>query len=183
MSSSPVPDLASVLTNAIKQSHWLINATFEEVTDELANRKPPGKSNPLGTAYAHIAHAEDAIVNGLLKGESPLFATSFQGRTGVDRLMPMPGLVEGDVDDWLHNSKVEVEPLRAYADAVFSTTEDFVAGADDDTLGREIDLSAVGLGTKAFPDVVTMLIVQHCDNLSGEISAVKGVFGLKGYPF
>jgi len=28
-----------------------------------------------------------------------------------------------------------------------------------------------------------MLVIQHCDNFSGEISAIKGVFGLKGYPF
>jgi hypothetical protein len=183
MPSPAVPELASVLIGAIKQSHWLINATFEDVTDELANRKPPGNANPLGTAYAHLAHSEDAIVNGLLKGESPLFATTFKGQTGVDSLMPMPGLVEGDIGDWLHNAQVQVEPLRAYAGAVFSTTEEFVAGVDQDTLGREIDLSAVGLGTKVFPDVVTMLIVQHCDNLSGEISAIKGVFGLQGYPY
>ncbi len=183
MPSPSVPTLASVLTGAVKQSHWLIDATFEGVTDELANRKPPGNANPLGTAYAHLAHSEDAVLSGLLKGQSPLFATNFQGRTGVDSLMPMPGFVEGDMGDWLHNAKVQVEVLRAYAGAVFSTTEEFVAGVDEDTLSREIDLSAVGLGTKLFPDVVTMLIVQHCDNLAGEISAIKGVFGLKGYPF
>lgn len=183
MSNSATPTVRSVLTTAVKDAHWLINATFEDVTDELANRKPPGDANPLGTAYAHLALSEDAVVNGLLRGQPPLFAESFQGRTGVDRTMPMPGFEEGDLGDWFRNATVEVEPARAYAAEVFSSTERFIEEVDDETLGREIDLSGLGLGTKLFSDVVTMFIVGHCQNLSGEISAVKGMFGLKGYPF
>ncbi|MDQ4149792.1 MAG: DinB family protein [Actinomycetota bacterium] len=167
----------------MKEAHWVINATFEGVSDELANRKPPEKASPVGTAYAHLALSEDAIVNGLLKRQAPLFATTYQDRTGVDRPMPMPGFVEGDLGEWFRSATVEVEPTRAYAREVFANTEEFVAGVDDETLGRQIDLSGLGLEARSFPDVVTMFVVGHCHNLAGEISAVKGVFGLKGYPF
>jgi hypothetical protein len=30
---------------------------------------------------------------------------------------------------------------------------------------------------------VDVFLTAHCNNLAGEISALKGVFGLKGYPF
>ena len=174
---------SEVLTSAVKQSHWLLNATFEDVDDELANRPAPGNANPLGTAYAHIPLAEDAVMNAMIQGRQPSFASSRAGKTGVDRPMPMPGMVEGDIGDWYHNAKVDVDALRSYAADVFAETEGFVAGADDETLGRPIDLSFVGLGEKTVADVLTMLVIQHCDNFSGEISAIKGVFGLKGYPF
>ena len=174
---------AAVLAAATKQAHWLINATLEGVTQELANRPAPGMANPIGTAYAHVVCAEDGVVNGLLQGQQPIAASVYAGKTGVDRPMPMPGMVEGDMEDWLHNSHVDLDALRAYSAAVFAATEAFIGGVDEGTLGRKIDMSFAGLGEMPFSDVYTLLVVQHCDNFSGEISAMKGVFGMKGYPF
>lgn len=174
---------AAVLAAATKQAHWLINATLGDVTPEVANRPAPGLANPIGTAYAHVVFSEDGVVNGLLQGQAPLAATAYAGKTGVDRPMPMPGMVEGDMEDWLHNTQVNLDDLRAYSAAVFASTEAFIAGVDAATLDRKIDMSFVGLGDMAFSDVFTLLVVQHCDNFSGEISAMKGVFGMKGYPF
>ena len=174
---------SEVLTTAVKQAHWLLNATFEGVDKELANRPAPGSANPLGTAYAHVALAEDAIVNGMLRGGQPAFAGTRAGRTGVDRTMPMPGMIEGDMGEWFRNSRVDPDKLRDYAAEVFAATEEFVAGLDVEGLSRMIDLSFAGLGEKSVADVITMLVIEHCDNLCGEISAIKGVFGAKGYPF
>jgi len=174
---------AAVLASATRQAHWLINATLGDVTQEEANRPAPGLANPIGTAYAHVVFAEDGVVNGLLQGQAPLLATAYAGKTGVDRPMPMPGGVEGSMEEWLHNTAVNLDDLRAYSAAVFAATEAFIAGVDEATLDRKIDMSFVGLGEMAFSDVFTLLVVQHCDNFSGEISAMKGVFGMKGYPF
>ena len=174
---------SEVLTTAVKQSHWLLNTTFADVDTDLANRPAPGQANPLGAAYAHIAHSEDGVVNAMLQGKQPLFASTRAGKTGVDRPMPMPGMVEGDMGEWYRNAKVDVDALRSYAAEVFAGTEEFVAAADDEKLSTKIDLSSVGLGEKTVADVITMLVIQHCDNYSGEISAIKGVFGMKGYPF
>jgi hypothetical protein len=97
--------------------------------------------------------------------------------------MPMPGMVEGDMGEWFHGAKVNVEAVRAYAAAVFAATEAFIAGADGATLNKTLDVSFVGLGKRRLADVFTLLVVGHCDSSAGEISAIKGVFGLKGYPF
>lgn len=172
-----------VLTGAIKQAHWLINAIFEDVDDELANRPVEGKANPLGTAYAHVVIAEDGIVHGMLQGLPPLMATDFAGRTGVDLPMPAPGGPEGDLGEWFKTAKVDTAALRTYAAAVFEETERFISETDDTTLDKPIDLSFAGLGVKPLTEVFTLLVVEHCDNFSGELSAIKGTFGLKGYPF
>ncbi|MGH2720239.1 MAG: DinB family protein, partial [Actinomycetota bacterium] len=127
---------AAVLASAVKQAHWLLDATFGDVDDDLAGRPAPGNANPLGTAYAHVVHAEDAVVNGLLQGRPPLWASTHSGKTGVDRLMPMPGMVEGDMGEWFRGANVAVDQLRAYAADVFAATEAYVASLDDEALGR-----------------------------------------------
>jgi hypothetical protein len=91
--------VAAVLASAVKHAHWLLDATFADVDDELANRPAPGQANPLGTAYAHVAHAEDAVVNGLLQGREPLCASTPVLAACVDQPMPMPGMSEGDMGE------------------------------------------------------------------------------------
>lgn len=174
---------AELLGGTVKQAHGLLNVVFEDVTDELANRPAPGLANPLGTAYAHVVFSEDAFVNAILKGTQPLSAGEFAPKTGVDQPMPLPGFVAGDMGEWFKTAKVQVEPLRAYAGAVFRATEQYVDEADDATLERPVDLSFAGLGTKPLALALAQFVVEHADNFSGEISAIKGVFGLKGYPF
>lgn len=174
---------AQLLAGLTKQAHWLINAVFEDVDDELANRPAPGNANPLGTAYAHVVFSEDAAVNVIFNGGAPLLATTFAGKTGVDKPMPMPGMVEGDMGEWFHTAKVDLSKLRPYAAAVFEGTEQFIEGADDATLDRMLDLSFAEMGERSLVEIYGMFVLQHCDNFSGELSAIKGAFGLKGYPF
>jgi hypothetical protein len=54
---------------------------------------------------------------------------------------------------------------------------------DDATLARQIDLSFVGHGSLPLSSVFTTFVVGHLNNLCGEIAAIKGVHGLRGYPF
>ena len=46
-----------------------------------------------------------------------------------------------------------------------------------------IDLSFIGMGTLPLALVFANFVTGHCNNLCGEISAIKGAFGRKGYPF
>jgi len=174
---------AQVLQGALNSAHQILENTMADVTDELASRLAPGLANPLGTSYAHVVLAEDAIVNGMLKGAPPLAATSWAGRTGVDRPMPMPGMAEGDLGAWYHSARVDLAACRAYAQVVYANSADFLSTADETTLARGIDMSMVDMGTLPLAIVFQIFVIGHCNNLCGEISAVKGSFGLKGYPF
>jgi hypothetical protein len=132
---------------------------------------------------AHAVLAEDGIVNGMLRGQAPLFAATWAGRTGTDRPMPMPGLVEGDMGEWYRTVQVDLGACRQYAAAIYATSEEFIGSADEDTLGRTIDMSFIGMGQLPLPLMFSTFVTGHLNNLCGEISAVKGTLGLKGYPF
>ena len=59
----------------------------------------------------------------------------------------------------------------------------FIDSAGEDTLGRIVDMSFVGLGQLPLPIMFSIFVTGHLNNLCGEISALKGTVGLKGYPF
>lgn len=169
-----------VLRGSLQSAHQILEATMADVTDEIANHPIPGTANPVGTSYAHVVLAEDAIVNGMLQGQPPAWATTWAGRTGTDKPMPMPGMVEGDMSHWYRAARVDLAALREYAKAVFAHSEEYVGSLADAELTREID-TPFGKTPQAL--VVAGFVTGHCNNLCGEISAAKGVLGLKGYPF
>jgi hypothetical protein len=174
---------AAILRAELQSAHRILDDTMADVTDEIANRPAPGNANPIGASYAHVALAEDAIINGMFRGQPPLLATTWVGKTGTDKPMPMPGVFEGDIGEWYHTVRVNLAACRAYAQAVYAQSEEFIGSADDATLSREIDLTGFGLGKVPLALVLGMFVTGHANNLCGEISAIKGVNGLRGYPF
>ena len=72
--------------------------------------------------------------------------------------------------------------LRAYAQAVYANMDAYLAAMTLDEWNRELDLSAFGMPPATVSVWVTNMLLDgaaHC----GEISAVKGLQGLQGYPF
>jgi len=58
----------------------------------------------------------------------------------------------------------------------------------DADLERELDLTGVGFGTRKLGWMLNLLILNHLilnhiGTETGEISALKGIQGAKGYPF
>jgi DinB superfamily len=173
----------ATLQAALQSAHRILEATMADVDDTLAGRPAPGKANPVGSCYAHTVLAEDAIVQGMLQGQPPLFATTWAGRTGTDLPMPMPGMTEGGLEQWYETVRVDVAALRQYAQAVYRNSEAFIGSATDGDLERPMDMSNFSMGPIPLADMFSIFVIGHCNNLCGEISAMKGVHGHKGYPF
>ena len=180
--------VAQVLRGELDAAHQLLEATMADVDDALAARPAPGQANRIGSTYAHAVLAEDGVVNGLLRGQAPLFAGEWAERTGTDRPVVIsgaawPGVAAGDMGEWHRTLRVELGACRAYAQAVYADTVAFLEVANDATLARPIDLSFIGMGTMPVALVVPIFVTGHIHNMCGEISALKGAFGHKGYPF
>jgi DinB superfamily len=169
-----------ILQAALASAHGVLEATMADVDDELANRPAPGTANPLGSSYAHVAFTEDAIVNGLLQGKPPLWSSACTGRTGTDRPMPLEGMVPGDIGAWYHTVRIDLAACREYAAAVYAQSEAFIAATDEAALAREVQTPT---GSMPLAVAVATLVISHSNQLAGEISAIKGAFGLRGYPF
>src|SRR5471030_2428798 len=145
--STEGPTAAASLQAALVLAHRTLESTVADVDDELANRPVPGVANPIGSSYAHSVLTEDIVVNGMLQEQPTLWNTSWAGKTGTDKPMPMPGMVPGNLGEWYHTVQVDMAACRAYAQAVYTQAEAYIGGASDATLNREIDLSVLGMGS------------------------------------
>jgi hypothetical protein len=177
-------DSISLLRQQFGMAHNVLESTMEGVTNEQAAWQPAGKAQSVAASYAHVVLSEDMLVNGLFSGQTSMFATDWAGKTGASELMPMPG---ADWDTtygaWTRNVKVDLAAMRRYANAVYARTDEYLASLTPADLDRSLDLSGLGMGQMSLGGALSMLALGHVNNLAGEISAIKGTQGLKGYPF
>ncbi len=170
-----------VLLNQLKAVHSSLEQTMDGVTNEVAHFMPPAKANPIAGTYAHLVFSEDLFVHNFLKKTPPLVDSTFKEKTGASETHPMEW-VEA-YPKWLKEVKIDVEKFRDYAKAVYAESEEYIASLTDKDLEKEVDMSAMGMGTKKTYDFIAGLISGHAYSIMGEIAVLKGIQGLKGYPF
>ena len=170
-----------ILSEQLKAAHSALEQTMEGVTDEVAHFMPPGKANPIAGTYAHLVFSEDLFMHNFLKKTPPLMERVFKDKTGASEHQPMDWEVA--YPKWLKEVKVDIKQFRVYAKAVFAESEEYVESLTDADLEKDVDLSAFGMGTKKTHEFIANLISGHAYPIMGEISVLKGIQGLKGYPF
>jgi hypothetical protein len=84
---------------------------------------------------------------------------------------------------WLKTVKIDVTEVKPYAQAVFRSTEDYLASLTDEDLNKDIDMSMFGMGSRKIGDFLGGMVIGHVWSIMGEISVLKGIQDLKGYPF
>lgn len=171
---------SQILVNQLKSAHEALEGTMEGVTNEVAHFMPPGTANPIAGTFAHLVFSEDLFTH-FLKKTPPLLETTFKDKTGASELHPMDWAVA--YPKWLRTVKLDVPQFRKYATAVFADSEEYVASLSDEDLEKDIDISSFGMGTKKQHEFISSLITGHAYPIMGEISVLKGIQGLKGYPF
>jgi hypothetical protein len=176
-------DAVTLLRAQFQTAHQFMEETMADVTPAMAHWLPPGRANPLGASYAHVLFGEDMIIQGVLKQTAPLFAGSWADRLGVSEPMPMPSAGGEEYYAWTHRVQVDLDALRAYGQAVYAATDEYVAALTPADLDRLLDLSSAGMGEVNLAWVVSNLAVGHIHDLMGEISCLKGLQGARGYPF
>lgn len=147
-----------------------------DVTPEQAMWSPPGKANPLGASYAHVAFGEDMLVNLVLRGGATMVADGRE--TGASERHPPPGV---DYGEWARRVQVDLPVLREYAKAVYQNTADYIDSLSDEDLEHTMELRMMGTQTVGW--VLGNIILWHVNAHCGEISCLKGMQGARGYPF
>ncbi len=170
-----------ILLNQLEAAHKTLEQTMDGVTTEVAHFQPVGTANPIAGTYAHLVFSEDMFLHGFLKKSAPLFETTFKDKTGASAVQPTDWEVE--YPKWLRSVKIDVEQFRAYALAVFAETEAYVKTLSDEDLEQEVDMSIFGMGNRKVYDFISNLLSGHVYPIMGEVAVLKGIQGLKGYPF
>jgi hypothetical protein len=169
----------------MKDAFQSLEGIVADLTSEDAHWKPPGTALPAGAIYAHVVIAMDAVVNRIIKGGAPLFASEWAGKTGVSEPPPGPDPAKPgmpDWTDWSRRVKVDLARLREYAGAVQAAIDDYLATLPDVELHRSIDLTAFGIGRVTAGFMLNNAVLGHAFAHVGEISCLKGLRGKRGMP-
>lgn len=170
-----------VLINQLKAAHTTLEQTMEGVTEEVAQYMPPGTANPIAGTYAHVVFSEDLFMHTFLMKTSPLMEAGFKDKTGASEVQPTDWQIA--YPKWLKEVRLDIKQFREYAKAVYAASEEYVASLTDADLEKDVDMSAFGMGTRKTYDFIANLISGHVYPIIGEISVLKGIQGLKGFPF
>jgi hypothetical protein len=165
------------LQRDLKWAHELLEMVMADVTEAQLYWTPPGLANPLGATFAHAICEEDAVVQGILRGEPLLYSSEWKGKTGISKPQMSSAL------EWARELKIDLPLAREYAKAVYAASEGHLKEMTEIDLDREIDLTENGFGVRNVAWVYSSLVISHLNCMSGEISCLKGMQGAKGYPF
>ncbi len=171
-------DTIQFLREQRRQAQDFLMGTLAEVSVEHAHAPMPGAMNPIGATYAHLATGEDGFVNGLIRGGVPLFASDWAGKTGISEMPPQ----DGDWQDWGKRVRVDLVALSAYGAAVAASTDAYLATLTPNDLDRTLDLSAAGFGEKSVGWVLGAGVLGHVLSHWGELCALHGALGGRGFP-
>lgn len=171
-----------LIKEQLKNAQETFEGTVADIKDEHLHKHPGGSALPLAAAYAHLVFSEDVIVHSMLQGSAPLYETTFKDKTGANKIMPpMDENWSTAHAEWANTVALDLPKFKEYASNVFADTEKYVNTLSDSDLEKEIDLGSWGKRTLAY--MLYAFIIAHTNSLAGEISAVKGVHGEKGYAF
>jgi DinB superfamily len=160
-----------------KQSHEVLENTLADVDATLLNWQPPGIANSIGANYAHIVTGEDFLVNALMRQGAPLLASSWADKTGLSEMPP----IGGGMHEWGQRVQIDLTVLRAYAQAVYASTDEYLASLTDADL--QTTLQTQNFGTPTVGWFLGGIVLANLNWHTGEIACLKGVQGKKGYPF
>ncbi len=165
-------DVKTTLRDQMRTLHGILEAAIADCPPDALSRKLPDSTiNSIGAIYAHTVFGQDGLVNGLVRGEKPVyFAGGWAPKIGIE--MPQGGMEP----DW--NVSMDPGVFRQYAAAVYESVDDYLASASEADLERVVDAGfAPPMPVRSF---FATILAWHVATHQGEISALKGVQGVNG---
>ena len=152
----------------------MARVTAELTADQAAWRLDGSAANPIAATFLHVYLTEDRVVQ-QAQGRPPLFESGgWQGRLGVEAPLGVePAAV------WAATARPDPAALRAYAGEVRAASRAYLDGLEPAALEQEIDTSR---GKRPRVAALSLALVAHKFTHVGDISALLGCQGLKGFP-
>src|SRR3989304_8983407 len=118
-------DVKTTLQQQMQALHGTMEARIGDCPPDALTRKLPGATiNSIGAIYAHTIFGEDGLLNGLVRGETPVyFAGGWAPKVGLE----MP---QGSMEpDWAVTPAIKL--FCRYAAAVYEATDQDLATVSD----------------------------------------------------
>lgn len=164
-------DALALLRDQAATADGLLMQVVANLTTEQAVWQLEGSTaNPIASILMHISFGEDRTVQQRCQGQQTIFqAGGWRARIGFDPDTP-----------WAHPGQVDPGALRAYAAEVRAATRRFLEGVQPADLERELEGPR---GRRPMLAVLSLLLVIHKASHTGEIAALLGSQGMRGFPF
>jgi hypothetical protein len=169
-------DAIGLLRSQFSQAHQWLDVTLGDVTGEQLHWYGDDGTGSAAAQYAHAVISEDLLLNMFLRGAEPLMMSSWVAKTGLSEPPPMD-----DWSGWSRSVRVDLDQFREYAQAVRRQTDEYLASLTEEELDREFDSAPLPFGIMSVARLLNILH-GHVYMHAGEISVVKGLQGLQGYP-
>lgn len=166
----------TMLRGQFAQTKEILEGTIAGVTSEVAHKDVGGSVGTIAANLAHVLSGLDAFLLSTLTGNPPMLATSHADKHGMSEIQP-----QGDeVANWYKTVKVDLDVLHQYGLDVFQAVDDQLATMTDADLEEVVDMGSFGEQSRSW---LCNIILWNTAAHTGEIAAIKGLQGLKGYPF
>ena len=148
---------------ALGNAFDLLQQVVADLTQEQADWVPPGTASTIGAIYSHTITYVDFIVQRVCIGQSDaVFAE------------PPPAEIR------MREIQVDLSALHETADKVQSAVQEWLSTLTPADLERRMNTS---IGEVNLGQLLEAYIIWHINVHCGEIAALKGCQGLKGYPW
>lgn len=164
-----------LLKEQIERSAETFQHLIAELPDDVLHSQPGGVANSIAATIGHVTTAMDGVINAMLQQETPLFVTM---PTGLSE-MPPGGDEFFNWHAWGTRVRLDLPVALAYADAVFASSSAYLDTISDADLDRTVESPASGDVTTLF--MLSTVVLGNIANHAGEIAALKGIHGLRGY--
>jgi uncharacterized damage-inducible protein DinB len=157
--------------NTVELLQYSLGAAFDilgqvtaDLTQEQVDWRPPGKLSTIGAVYWHtLTYVDYFVRNYFIEGK------------------PQPETADSrPAELWMQDVQRDLSELHAYAAQVQSTVQDWLSGLTPTDLERRMHTT---VGELNVGQTLAVFIIWHINAHCGEIAALKGLQGLKGYPW
>lgn len=162
---------------SLSNAFGILNQVTADVTQQQADWIPPGTANPIGALYWHTISGVDQIVHEWSQGEVPL-----SRRAGWQGRVLLAGATTGGREtlEEMQAMRVDLPALHDYARTVAEACQSWLASLQPEDLDREMPTP---IGNLNLAQILETFVIWHINAHCGEISALKGCQGGRGYPF
>lgn len=165
-------DGITALRTLVRTANRSVVRVMEDVTQEQADWLPPGTANPIGATYLHIVMGLDMNISTMLEEQPRIWEReSWAGKFGLPAASQLAAFDDKSID---------LTVARAYHERVMKQIDGYFDRMNDADLARVVP-SWRGQVTVA--DALALFMSFHTLQHLGEICAVKGFQGLKGFLF
>ncbi len=168
-----------LLQYSLGNAFGILGQVAADLTQEQADWQPPGIANPIGALYWHTISSADDIVYRWVLGQEPIRQRDGWNERALTVSVPEPEH-GGDYLAYMRALRVDLPALHEYAQAVAGALQGWLATLSPEDLARTLETP---IGKLNLGQLLETFVIWHINAHCGEISALKGCQGARGYPF